>query len=99
MGLLQGSPPHSGRRGGPAAEREQVLARQEIGASSETVRSTDETPLRDRFKTMSLLPTSSSAASSSTCCPAASTASDPMACSPAARASTTSRAPVHCTPY
>src|SRR2546430_12300493 len=35
MGLLQGSPSHSGRRGGPAAEREQVLARQEIGASSE----------------------------------------------------------------
>src|SRR5262245_57519478 len=33
MGLLQGSPPHSGRRGGPAAERKQVLARQEIRAS------------------------------------------------------------------
>src|SRR5262249_5918418 len=34
MGLLQGSPPHSGRRGGPAAERKQVLARQEIRASA-----------------------------------------------------------------
>ncbi len=31
MGLLQGSPAHSGRRGGPAAERKQVLAHQEIG--------------------------------------------------------------------
>src|SRR5262249_12578378 len=30
MGLLQGSASHSGRRGGPAAGRKQVLARQEI---------------------------------------------------------------------
>src|SRR5262249_58497901 len=33
MGLLQGSPPHSGRGSGPAAERKQVLACQEIGNS------------------------------------------------------------------
>src|SRR5262249_387963 len=31
MGLLQGSPAHSGRRGGPAPERKQVFAYQEIG--------------------------------------------------------------------
>jgi hypothetical protein len=31
MGLLQGSPAHCGRRGGPAAQRKQMLARQEIG--------------------------------------------------------------------
>ena len=52
----------------------------------------------ERYRTMTLDRTSSSAASCSTSCPRASTASATMACSPAPPARPTSPAPANCSP-